>query len=143
MKTAIAIFALLCLISVCITPATAKSAGQTDTPPTPATVDVPCVRITGRGLPIYGTLAGYDPEGDDLTYVIVSYPTHGSLRVTDQSGGGFCYLPRRAYTGEDSFTYVVRDAYGNYSSPTTVKIRVERGKADLDFADLIPTPWGS
>ena len=73
---------------------------------------------------IYGTLSGADPEGDDLTFLVVAYPKKGTLTVTDSTGGDFVYRPRAGYTGKDSFSYVVRDSYGNYSSVASVTVTV-------------------
>lgn len=91
---------------------------------------------TRRNVSVFGTLAGYDPDGDTLEYLIVTYPTHGTLFVTGKSTGDFRYTPLSGYTGTDSFTYVVRDARGYYSAPATVKIQVDKKTMDLDFDDL-------
>ena len=94
---------------------------------------------TRRNVSVFGTLAGYDPDGDALEYLIVTYPAHGTLCVTGKSTGDFRYTPLSGYTGADSFTYVVRDARGYYSAPATVKIQVDKKTMDLDFDDLEDT----
>ncbi len=48
-------------------------------------------------------------EGEtDLTYIIVSQPTHGTLTHTDESSSTFSYTPELDYVGEDSFTFKVK-----------------------------------
>lgn len=94
---------------------------------------------TRKNVSVFGTLAGYDPDGDTLEYLIVSYPTHGTVFVTGAATGDFRYTPLGGYTGEDSFVYVVRDGNGNYSAPATVKIKVEKREMNLDFDDLEET----
>ena len=71
-----------------------------------------------------GALSGADPEGDALTYLVVAYPKRGRLKITDAERGDFVYEPKDGYTGKDVFSYVVRDAYGNYSEVATVRITV-------------------
>ena len=38
--------------------------------------------------------------------------------------------------GDDSFTYIVRDEWGNYSAEATVRIEIDEAAADLVFADM-------
>ena len=84
----------------------------------------------------YGTLTAYDPEGDELTYEIVRRPKHGLLVMTDASCGEYVYLPRIGYRGEDSFVYVARDVYGNYSASATVSVQVVEPSVSVTFADM-------
>jgi hypothetical protein len=66
------------------------------------------------------TLRGSDPDGDVLTYAVVSQPNHGSLTGTAPS---VVYTPVPGYTGPDSFTFNVNDGTVN-SSTATVLITV-------------------
>lgn len=84
----------------------------------------------------YGTLTAYDPEGDELTYEIVRRPKHGLLVMTDAACGEYVYLPRIGYRGEDSFVYVARDVYGNYSASATVSVQVVEPSLSVTFADM-------
>ena len=59
------------------------------------------------------TLTGSDPDGDTLTYTIVSYPLHGQLTG---SGAAWTYRPQFNYHGMDSFTFRVTDPYGATST---------------------------
>ena len=51
-----------------------------------------------------------DPDGDPLTVVEVSAPTHGTAVVADT--GAVVYTPEPDYHGPDRFTYVVGDESG-------------------------------
>ena len=93
-----------------------------------------CLKVK-KNVSVFGSLSGYDPEGDDLTYLIVTYPKKGSLSVTDCHTGEFSYTPRRGYRGKDTFTYVVRDTYGNYSPLATVTLQVGGADTDIDLGD--------
>lgn len=44
---------------------------------------------------------------EDLKYVIVSEPQHGSLTHSDESSASFSYTPELDYVGEDTFTFKV------------------------------------
>lgn len=70
--------------------------------------------------PLSITLAGTDPEGQALTFAIVTQPTSGSL-----TGSG----PNRTYQSAvagvvDTFTFTASDPVGNVSSPATITINV-------------------
>ncbi|GAB3020092.1 Ig-like domain-containing protein [Bowmanella dokdonensis] len=45
-----------------------------------------------------------------LTVTLVQEPAHGTLTL--EPGGGFQYTPATGFTGQDSFTYQVRDSFG-------------------------------
>ena len=75
---------------------------------------------TIRGVPAPVVLVAVDPEGDPLTYAVVSAPLHGSL---SGSGASLTYTPAAGYIGPDSFTYTASDA-GGASAPATVTITV-------------------
>jgi len=69
-----------------------------------------------------GVLTGAtDPEGDDLTAVLVQGPDHGTLVLNPD--GSFTYTPEANFEGEDSFTFVANDGEDN-SAPATVTITV-------------------
>lgn len=84
----------------------------------------------------YGKLSGSDPDGDDMKFEIVSYPEKGILRLTDCSRGNYIYTPCDGMTGNDSFTYTVRDSYGNYSAETEVEVTIDKRECELVFADM-------
>lgn len=51
-----------------------------------------------------------DAEGGPLTLTGITLPAHGALALTDQQQ--FVYTPEAGFTGEDGFTYIVRDPGG-------------------------------
>lgn len=62
-----------------------------------------------------------DPDGDPLTPVLVTPPTHGSLAFNPD--GTFTYTPEAGYVALDSFTYKATDGM-NDSGLATVQIQV-------------------
>ena len=60
-------------------------------------------------------------DGGSFTSVLLSAPTHGKL--TFNSNGSFTYVPKKGYTGADSFTYQ-DDESGKLSNVATVSISV-------------------
>ncbi len=106
---------------------------------TPTVALAPAVSLqieTYRDLPTAGTVSAYDPEGDEITYEIVRYASHGRVTLTDRHTGAYVYTPDRGYTGQDSFDYVVRDRYGNYSTSATVSITVTSPPTSVAYADI-------
>ncbi|MCA9977588.1 MAG: cadherin-like domain-containing protein, partial [Anaerolineales bacterium] len=63
-----------------------------------------------------------DAEGDPLTAVWVSSPSHGTLNLN--ADGSFTYTPNAGFTGNDSFKYKANDG-SNYSYVATVTITVQ------------------
>ncbi len=66
------------------------------------------------------TLAGTDPDGNPLTYTVLTQPTHGALTG---SGSSWTYTPSAEYSGSDSFTFKVNDGTVD-SVPATVTLNV-------------------
>jgi VCBS repeat-containing protein len=54
-----------------------------------------------------------DPDGDALTLIPGTLPTHGILNIT---ANGFTYTPNTGYEGLDSFTYEVSDGVSSSSA---------------------------
>ncbi len=92
---------------------------------------------TFKNIAVYGTLPVRDPEGDRLTFEIVSYPKKGLLALTDRDDGQFVYTPVKNYSGKDSFTYTVTDAYGNRSEEIDITVRVSASEHGTVFDDMI------
>ncbi|OAS16680.1 Ig-like domain-containing protein [Paenibacillus oryzisoli] len=67
-----------------------------------------------------GTLGGYDADGDQLTYSVVTQPAHGTVTL---DGNGYTYTPTAGYSGPDSFSYKVNDGRVD-SAPATVTLTV-------------------
>ena len=95
---------------------------------------------THKDIQAHGVLSGYDPDGDSLIFEIVSYPENGSVRLTDKTMGSYIYTPAQGYVGSDSFTYVVRDKYGNYSAAATVNMKVTVSSTSITYVDMQESP---
>ncbi len=91
---------------------------------------------TYKGVMISASLHGYDPEGDELTFEIVKYPTCGILSLDNSDIGTYTYIPNKSYTGADSFCYVVYDKYGNCSASAEVNINVLNIGTATVYSDL-------
>ncbi len=63
----------------------------------------------------------FDPDGDAVTAILLSPPSHGTLNLA--ADGGFVYAPAAGYYGADSFTYAAGDAKV-LSGTATVRIFV-------------------
>ena len=91
---------------------------------------------TYKGMQISGVLSAYDPEGDELKYEIVEYPSNGTVIIEDEALGAYTYYPHDSFSGEDSFRYVVCDKYGNYSASEEVSVRVSVPSVSMVYSDL-------
>ena len=92
---------------------------------------------TYKNVAVGGVLSAYDPEGDDIRFEIVRYPENGRVVMNDRNLGIYTYIPYSDFSGEDSFKYVVRDSYGNYSAATEVCVTVKTQSASTVYSDLI------
>ncbi|MFC1634240.1 Ig-like domain-containing protein [Planctomycetota bacterium] len=61
---------------------------------------------TSEDVPIFIILAGVDPDGDSLTYNIVTKPSHGNLSGTEPN---LTYTPNPDFNGQDQFSFKVHD----------------------------------
>ena len=75
---------------------------------------------TQEDTPVSITLAGSDPDGDPLTYKVVTEPSHGKLSGTAPK---LKYTPNANFNGSDSFTFNVNDGRVE-GVPVTVLITV-------------------
>ncbi len=110
--------------------------GGTDTGTVTITVDpvndAPVAQVgsatTDVGAPKSISLVAADPDGDALTYAVLSGPTHGTL---SGSGASLTYTPDAGYEGPDSFTFKANDGLLD-SNTATVSITVE----DVNYAPV-------
>ncbi len=87
---------------------------------------------TFSGTSFKGHMVAHDPEGDDLTYEITKYP-NGVFTYSSKTGN-FTYKPTT--TGKDSFSFVVKDDWGNYSDEATVDLSVSTNTTGISFKDM-------
>ena len=89
-----------------------------------------------EAVPVFSSLSATDPDGDELTYIIVDAPKKGTLKLTDASTGSFRYTANEGAAGKDQFTFIAVDQYGNKSEPATVKIVTSENKSGIVYTDL-------
>ncbi len=75
---------------------------------------------TNEDTPVSITLQASDIDGDILIYIIVAYPSNGTLSSTPP---GLTYTPNSDYYGSDSFTFKANDG-GLNSNTATVTITI-------------------
>jgi len=75
-------------------------------------------------------LTATDPNEDELTFSIVSNPSHGTLTDFDSETGTVVYTPHPDYSGDDSFTFKASDGMGE-SNIATVSVTVLSAKEQL------------
>ncbi len=81
------------------------------------------VFVTDEDVGIEGSILGNDadPDGDQLTAVLIAGPEHGTLQLN--ADGSFSYTPDADFNGIDKFTYQANDGSAG-SNPATVFITV-------------------
>ena len=92
--------------------------------------------LTQRDITIYGKMKASDKEGDEICYMVVKYPENGTLEVLDEKTGEFRYTPSLSFVGEDEFSYVARDAWGNFSELGTVSVSVSERLSEIEYRDM-------
>ncbi|MGH8126894.1 MAG: Ig-like domain-containing protein [Gammaproteobacteria bacterium] len=93
---------------------TVNSSGGGNNPPTASNGSITTNENTAKS----GTLSASDPDGDALTFSIVSQPSHGSVSITNASSGAFTYTPNSNYYGSDSFTFKANDGQADSNTAT-------------------------
>ncbi len=96
---------------------------------------------TYRNITLFGSLPCYDVDGDETYIEIVSYPEKGVLVLEDKATGSYRYIPNSDSSGKDSFVYVAKDIYGNYSACATVSLTINKQQQSTTFVDLIDTKY--
>jgi len=80
---------------------------------------------TYENQPVSGQLTAIDPDGDPLTYSIVTNGSKGSAVITNPATGAFTYTPNKDATGSDAFTFKVNDGTADSNTATvTVSIAI-------------------
>jgi len=86
-------------------------------------------------------LTGSDPEGDALTFGIVTAPSHGTV-VLQTATGAASYTPNPGYCGADSFTAKVSDGACD-SQPATVSVTVNCNRCPTANPQSVSVDEGS
>ena len=102
--------------------------------PAPICQDIPITTAEDTAGMVYPNCT--DPDGDTLSYYIVSLPQHG---VVVKSNGSFTYTPAHNYFGADSFTYKANDGTSD-SIPATVSITITLSMTNRWLSTIAPTP---
>ena len=92
--------------------------------------------VTYKNVEVQDTFAGVDPEGDLLTFRLVTKPARGAVTQAEEGSATFTYTPYENKTGKDAFTYVAVDAVGNTSAPATVTIQIKKQKTRVTYSDM-------
>ncbi|MHC4558529.1 MAG: Ig-like domain-containing protein [Planctomycetota bacterium] len=114
MKRRLVVFSVLAILSVIVLVIILVSTANN--PPNAESSSV----TTQEGTPVSITLVGSDPDGDSLSYSVVTEPSHGSFSGTEPN---LTYSPGSNYNGPDSFTFKVNDGTSD-SAVGTVLITV-------------------
>ncbi len=67
---------------------------------------------TNQDTAAAGTLAATDPDGDSLTFSVVTQGALGTVAITNAVSGAFTYTPNAGAKGSDTFTFQAADAGG-------------------------------
>ncbi|MCT4706616.1 tandem-95 repeat protein, partial [Enterobacteriaceae bacterium H16N7] len=71
--------------------------------------------------PVNGRVAASDPDGDDLTYVVIAQPANGTLVFNPD--GSYTYTPNADFNGTDSFMVEISDGLdGTVQSTVTLTV---------------------
>lgn len=92
-------------------------------------------------IPVDIILQATDPESNQLTYIIVDSPTHGTL--TQKSFNIYRYTPASDYEGGDSFIFLVNDGKVNSN---TAKVSIMMGvpnHAPIAYDSSVKTPFNT
>ncbi|MEC0249586.1 Ig-like domain-containing protein, partial [Paenibacillus chitinolyticus] len=82
----------------------------TVTPVNDAPVTADLSLTTPEETPLAGAVTATDADGDALTFLLGTFPTHGTAAV--EADGTFTYTPGKDFNGTDSFAVVVDDGRG-------------------------------
>ena len=124
--------------------------GTADSNPATVTITVTGVNDTpffkGIGLkPIFEDtsqdigISATDPDGDSLTYSILSGPSHGTLSISPGKGLKYTYTPDPDFFGDDQITFEASDPYGGTGTVTVTIPVAEVNDAPVAVDDTIVT----
>lgn len=108
-----------------------------DTPNSPP-IAVEQTFETYADLPLTGILRAVDVDGDSCTFAVDAQGKRGTAEITET---GFRYTPN-GKSGEDRFTVVATDCYGNRSQPAEITVRVVKRheRECFTYTDMLDSP---
>lgn len=71
-----------------------------------------------------GTLTGFDPNGLNISYMLVGNPTKGQVVLLNANTGEYRYTPDMNQNGTDSFTFRVKNANNDISAVATIAVNI-------------------
>ena len=84
------------------------------------------------GSPADITLKATDPDGNALTYAIVSGPKSGTITDLNKDTGTLVYTPTDGFTGQDRFTFKASDGTtDSNTAQVTVKEPVDKNQVTV------------
>lgn len=87
------------------------------------------------GVSVWARLCGTDPDGDEVTYKITSYPKNGTVSL-DRETGELVYTADSGYIGSDSLLFVACDKYGNVSTEAKMKFVTKMNESGVVYSDM-------
>lgn len=93
---------------------------------------------TVEGISCEGKLKIVEPNGDDYTVNVITYPADGFISI--DARGAVVYTPEEGFSGSDQMVYTVTDRFGAVSSGATLSIEVAENESGLHFADMQEDP---
>lgn len=92
-----------------------------------------CIK-TVEGISCETKLDIREPNGDDYTINIITYPADGYITI--DSKGSVIYTPESGFHGKDKMIYTVTDRFGEVSGNATLDIEVAENESGIYFADM-------
>ncbi len=93
---------------------------------------------TVSGITCEGSLNITEPNGDDYTVNVITYPTEGEIKI--DSLGKVVYTPDEGFSGNDRMVFTVTDRFGAVSPSTVLSIEVGENPNKLCFEDMSENP---
>lgn len=90
---------------------------------------------TVKNISAYSEINVYDPDNDEMTIKVSSYPSFGSIAI-NTALKRVTYTPEKNFTGNDVFTVYAEDKYGNKSNTANVYVTVDSDSGNMTFGDM-------
>jgi PKD repeat protein len=103
---------------------------------TPATVSNATTNTLNSAV-VNLTLPVTDPNGNTLTFRVISQPEHGSVGVSNNIA---TYFPEAGFVGTETFTFAANDTYAD-SNLGTGTVAVAQGPYSLAISAHVPTNY--